>query len=108
MQRFARASEELRAARKVDRVVRVAAIGRATTHRDQFPVPELAEVIRDEALRLTEHGGQLAHGAVAACELPEQPPADRVPRELQERRRRVEGLCFCRTGHDGRLRRLSR
>ena len=52
----------------------------------QVAVPELAEVVRHEALRLVDQRGQLPHRSIAAGELAEEPPADRMADETQEQR----------------------
>jgi hypothetical protein len=70
---------------EVDRVVGVAAVSRAAPPRDQPGIAQLAQVVRDEALGLPHQVGQLVHRAVAAGQAAQQPPAQRVPRQLQER-----------------------
>ena len=85
VQRGAGGDEERADAVEVDEVVGVAAVGRASSRRDQAAVPQLAEVVGDEALGLTHESGQLVHRPVAAAQLTEQSPAQRMTGELQER-----------------------
>lgn len=74
-------------ARQIGGVVRVAPVRGAPAHRYQPTVTELGQVIRDEVLRLVDQAGQLMHGAIAPGQLVEQPPPQRVARELKEFRR---------------------
>ena len=74
---------------EVDRVVGVATVGGAATREHESTVAELAEVIRHEALRLVDELGELRHGAVAADQLAQQPPANRVRGQPHEGGRRI-------------------
>jgi hypothetical protein len=71
MQSATRALEKLAATDEVERVVRVAPVGCAATDRDQLTVAKLAEVVRDQALRLAERVRELAHRVIAARQLSE-------------------------------------
>ena len=72
---------------QIDRVVGVPAIGRAAPRRHQTGIPQLAQVVRDQVLRLTDQARQLVHHAVAPGQLAQQPPTQGMPRQLQELRR---------------------
>ena len=87
MQRGARADEQLTAARQLEHVVRVTAVGEAAARRDQPAVAQPAQVVRDEALALVGELAQLADPPIAVRQLAQQPPPQRVARELQESRR---------------------
>ena len=87
VQRDAGAREQLAAAREIEHVVGVAAVGGAATQRDQPTVAQPAQVVGDQALAPARQLAQLAHAAIAARQLAQQPPPQRVPRELQKPRR---------------------
>ena len=88
MQRAAGRRQQLPAARQVEAVVGVAPIGRAAPHRHQPLGPQPPQVVGDQALRSSDQGAQLAHLSIAAPELAQQPPAQRVPGQPHEARRR--------------------
>src|SRR5205807_6314296 len=69
---------------QIDRVVGVPAIGRTAPRRNQAGIPQLAQVVRDQVLRLIEQAGELVHHAVAPGQLTQQTPTQRMPRDLQE------------------------
>src|SRR5918995_6055 len=77
----------LAALRQLEDVVAVAPVGRAATHRDETAVAQLAQVVGDEALAPARERAQLADPPVAAPQLAQQPPPQRVPRQPQEPRR---------------------
>ena len=54
---------------EIDRVVRVAPVGRAATREHQPTVAELAEVVRHETLRLVNELRQLPYRPIAADQL---------------------------------------
>ena len=87
MQRRARAGEQLAAAGEIEHVVRVAAVGQAAARRDQAAVAQAAQVVGDEVLALVGQRTQLPDAPVAARQLAQQPPAQRMARQLQEARR---------------------
>jgi hypothetical protein len=87
VQRHAGAHQQLAAAGEIQYVVRVTAVGGAATHRDQATVAQLAQVIGDQALAPVRQVAQLADAPVAARQLAQQPPPQRVPRQPQEPRR---------------------
>jgi hypothetical protein len=89
VQRSARAREQLAAALEVERRSSVAAVGQAAPRGDQAAVAQLAQVVGDEALRLRDQRAQLAHAPVAARQLAQQPPAQRLAGEPQEAGRRT-------------------
>ena len=86
MKRAADRFEELRAASEIDAVVAVASVGGAPVHGDELPGSQLTQVVRHEALRLSEQLRQLPNRAITVHELPQEPPSKRVPRKLQEPR----------------------
>jgi hypothetical protein len=87
VQRRARAREQLAAARQVERVVGVAAVGQAAPRGDQSTVAQLTQVVGDEVLRLRDELAELADAPVAARQLAEQPPPQRLARKPQNARR---------------------
>ena len=95
MQRSAGARQQLAAAREIEDVVGVATVRRAAAHRDDTPVSQLAQVVRDEALAAARERAQLPHAPIAACQLAHQPPPQRMPREPQKPRRRTLATGRC-------------
>jgi hypothetical protein len=91
VQRGAGADEQLTAARQLEQVVGVAAVGEAAARRDHAAVAQLTQVVGDQVLALPGQLGQLTDAPIAARQLAQQPPAQRVARELQEPRRRRRG-----------------
>jgi hypothetical protein len=87
MQRATCRLELVSAAREVDRVVRVASVGRAPTRRDEPTVAELAQVVRDEILRLVDEFRELSDRPVAVDERPQEAPSDGMSDQLEEPRR---------------------
>src|SRR4029453_959392 len=71
----------------IHRVVGVPAIGRAAPRRYEASLPQLAQVVRDQVLGLTDQAGQLVHHAVAPGELTQEAPTQGMPGQLQELRR---------------------
>ncbi len=88
----ARLGQELGAAGQVDAVIGVPAVGRAAPGGHQPARLELAEVVGNQALRLAEQTGELADLPVAAPQLGQQLPAQRMSGQPQEPRR---GLAWC-------------
>jgi hypothetical protein len=84
VQRLAGRREQRATAREVEAVVRLAAVGRAAPRRDEAVGSQARQVVGDEALRSADEPGELADLAVAARQLGEEPPAQRVTREAQE------------------------
>src|SRR6516164_9776884 len=85
MQRAAGTLQQRAAPREIDRVVAVAPVGGAATRAHELAGAELAEVIGDEALALADQLRELTNRAVAADELTEQVPPDRVRNEREDR-----------------------
>ena len=77
--------EQLTAARQLEHVVGVAAVGGAAARRDEAAVAQLAQVVRDEALAPAGQLAQLADAPIAARQLAQQPPAQRMAGQPQER-----------------------
>src|SRR6185312_11537170 len=80
--------------RQIDPVVGVAAIGGAAPRRYQRAIAQLAQMVRDQVLRLADERRQLADDAVAAGELAQQAPTHGMPGQLQKVRRRDLGACW--------------
>ena len=72
---------------EIHRVVGVPAIGRAAPRGYQAAIPQLAQVVRDQVLRLADQAGQLVHHAVAPGQLGQEAPTQGMPGQLQELRR---------------------
>ena len=87
MQRGARAGEQFAAAGEIEHVVRVAPVGQAAPRRDQAAVAQASQVVGDEVLALAGQRTQVPDAPVAARQLAQQAPAQRVARQLQEARR---------------------
>ena len=98
VQRHAGAGEQLAAACEVEDVVGVAAVGSTATRRHEATVAEPPQVIRDQALAPVRLRAELAHAAIAACQLGQQPPSQRVSGQLQETRRCALAIA-CRSRH---------
>ena len=77
-------AEELAAAIQVQAVVGVAAIEGAATRRHQPRVAQLAQVVRDEVLLLTDERGELADSTIAARQRREERPAMAITDQPQE------------------------
>src|SRR4051812_8406513 len=84
MQRRACRRQELATPVEVERVVRVTAVGRAAARRHEATVAQPAQVIRDKALPLPRELAQLADAPVAACQIAQQLPPQRVARKLEK------------------------
>jgi hypothetical protein len=65
-------------------VVGVASVGRALPGRYEAPGPQLAKVIRHQALGLADQLAELADTSIAPTELVQELPPQRVGDELQE------------------------
>jgi hypothetical protein len=89
MQGRAACRKQIATAREVERVVGVASVGRAAVARDNSLGSQPAEMVRDQALRPLDQPTQLANASVAARELAQQPPAERIGRQPQEAGRRL-------------------
>ena len=88
MERAPGVAEEVPAAEQVGPVVDVAAVGRAAAGADDAGAPELRQVVRDQVLRLADELHELADAAIAAAELGDELPAQRVGEQSEDRRRR--------------------
>src|SRR5439155_23413983 len=85
MQRGTRRGQQITETGDVDGVVGVAAIGRAAPSGDEVGIAQLREMVRDQVRGLTHQARQLMHHQITPGERAEQPPAQRMPRKLQER-----------------------
>ena len=88
MQRRTGGDEQLTAARQLEDVVGVAAVGEAAAGRHQFAVAQLTQVVGDQALALAGQLAQLADTPIAARQFAQEPPAQRMAGELEKPRRR--------------------
>ena len=84
MQRRAARGQQLAAARELERVVGVAPVGGATAPRNHTLGSQLSEVVGDQALGLFDQVAQLANAAIAARELDQQLPAERIRRQREK------------------------
>jgi hypothetical protein len=76
---------------EVDRVKAVPTVGGAAASGHEPAVAKQAEVVRDEALRFSHPLGQLSHGPIAAHELAQQSPPQRVGGQPDECGWRIQG-----------------
>src|SRR5215211_4603039 len=81
--------QELAATRQIEHVVAVAAVSGAAALRDKALVAQLTQVVRDQALAPPRRRAELAHTPIAARQLAQEPPPQRMPRQPQKPRRRV-------------------
>src|SRR5690606_9221012 len=91
MQARACFTEQVTAVEQIGAVVDVAPVGGAPSRRDETGTAQLAEVVRDEVLRLAGERDELTHAPVAAPELGHELPAERIgdePEDLGRRGRR--------------------
>ena len=86
MQRGAGADEQLTAARQLEHVISVTAVGVAAARRDHSAVAQLAQVVGDQALALPGQLAELADTPIAARQFGQQPPAQRVAGEAEKPR----------------------
>ena len=101
MEREPGVAEQVPAAEQVGPVVDVAAVGRAAAGADDAGAPELGQVVRDQVLRLADELHELADAAIAAPELDDQLPAQRIAEQPEDLRRLV--VLPCRILHQVRL-----
>jgi hypothetical protein len=98
MQSASRRRKQVSAAHQIDAVIGVASIRRAAPHGHQPLGPEPSQVVGDQALAAPGQGAQLAYLPIAAPELAQQLPAQRVPGHAHEARGR-HGRAFVHCGH---------
>ena len=92
-------------ARKIRRVIGVPAIGGTAPRGDQAAIPQFAQVVRDQILRLADQAGQLVHHPVAPGQLAQKAPTQGMPGQLQEFQRRNVGMAVLRA-HIGGIHQL--
>ena len=80
-------AEEVPAAEQVGPVVDVATVGRASAGADDAGAPELRQVVGDQVLRLPDELHELADTAIAATELADQLPSQRIAEQPEDLRR---------------------
>ena len=80
-------AEKVATAEQIGLVVDVAAVGRASAGADDAGVPELRQVVGDHVLRLPDELHELADTAIAATELDDQLPAQRIAEQSEDLRR---------------------
>ncbi len=84
MKRQPRVAEKVAAAEQIGLVVDVAAIGRASAGADDAGAPEFAQVVRDQVLGLAGELHEFADSAVAATELHDDLPAQRIAQKPED------------------------
>lgn len=88
MERSPAFAQEIPAPEKIRSVIDVAAVEGASTSTDDAGPPELGQVVRHHVLRLPDKLHQFAHASIAAAELPDQLPAQRIAEQPEDRWRR--------------------
>jgi hypothetical protein len=91
MQGTSQRLELLPAPDEIDRVVAVPSISRAPTHAHEAPRSQQTEVVRHQALPLTEEVRQLADRAVADRELAQHAPPKGIRQQVHESRWIIRG-----------------
>ena len=86
MERAPGFAEEVPAAKQIGRVVDVATVGRASAGADDAGVSELRQVVGDQVLRLPDELHELADTAIAAAELDDQLPSQRIAEQPEDLR----------------------
>ena len=84
MQRAPGVAEEVPAAKQIGPVVDVATVSRAAAGADDAGVSELRQVVRDQVRRLPDQLHELADTAIAATELANQLPAQRIAEQAED------------------------
>jgi hypothetical protein len=84
MEQPAGCPKQVRTVRQVEAIVSVATVGRAAARLHEARCSEAAEMVRDQILLLPHQSAQLAHLAIAVCELRQQPPSERVAGETEK------------------------
>jgi hypothetical protein len=87
MERAPGFAEEVPAAEQIGPVVDVAAVSRASASAGDARLPELRQVVRDHVLRLPDELHELADSAIAATELDDQLPPQRIAEQPEDLRR---------------------
>jgi hypothetical protein len=85
VQRVPGVAEEVAAAQQIGAVVDVAAVGRAAARGDDAGLAELLQVVGDQVLRLADELDELADAPIAAPELVDQLPAQRIAEQPEDR-----------------------
>jgi len=81
-------AEEVAAAEQIGPVVDVATVSGASAGADDAGVSELRQVVGDQVLRLPDELHELANSAVAATELDDELPSQRIAEQPEDLRRR--------------------
>jgi hypothetical protein len=84
MERRACSRKQFATAVEVERVVGVPTIGGATARVNDTGVTQPAQVVRDEALPLPREAAELPYAPVAAGEIAQQLPPQRVARQYEK------------------------
>ena len=79
-------AQKVPAAEQVGPVVDVATVGRASAGVDDASVPELRQVVGHHVLRLPEQLHEFADTAIAATELADQLPSQRIAEQSEDLR----------------------
>jgi len=80
-------AEKVPTPEEISPVVDVATVSRASAGADDARVPELGQVVRDQVLRLPDQLHELADTAIAATELADQLPSQRIAEQSEDLRR---------------------
>ena len=87
MEREPGLAEQVPAAEQIGPVVDVATVGRTSAGADDAGMPQLRQVVGDQVLRLPDELHELADPAIAATELADQLPTQRIARAAEDLRR---------------------
>lgn len=87
MERGTGVHEQRTAAAEIEDVVRIPAVERAATGRNETRLPKAAQVIGDEALRRPHRRDQLTHTLITSRQFPQESPTQRMRRKLEHRGR---------------------
>ena len=80
-------AEKVPAAEQIGPVVDVATVSRASAGADDAGMAELSQVVGDQVLRLPDELHELADTAIAATELADQLPSQRIAEQPEDLRR---------------------
>src|SRR4051794_12726216 len=87
MQRAPGFAEKVPTAEQIGPVVDVATVGRASAGADEPGVPEFRQVVGDQVLRLPDEVHELADAPIAATELHDELPSQRIAQQPKDLRR---------------------
>jgi hypothetical protein len=87
MQRTSDRSEQAPAAKEIGSVVHVATVGRAPARPHDATASQFTQVVRDHVLRFADALHELTHAPVAATQLADQMPPERISQQTEDARR---------------------